>query len=142
LQEGESAPFIFDAGYSGAEDFIEDYLAHYPGGDTGAQAAGHGLSGPAQGCVHVQCGLAIFAGGDHAYTGHLVSAVDGQQHGLGRHFMGISRADHDLALPDAAHQYGMSYRYAFLLGEFLDTSGKHITILKSYYENPSQLSFT
>jgi hypothetical protein len=56
--------------------------------------------------------------------------------------MGISGADHDLALPDAAHQYGMSYRYAFLLGEFLDTSGKHIAILKPYHENPSQLSFT
>jgi hypothetical protein len=90
----------------------------------------------------VQYRLSILAGGEHTHTGHLVSAVDGQQHGLGRHFMGISGADHDLTLPDAAHQYGMSYRYAFLLGEFLDTSGKHIAILKPYHENPSQLSFT
>jgi len=47
LEEGEAALFVFDAGYSGAEDFIEDYLAHHPGGDAGTQAAGHGLSGPA-----------------------------------------------------------------------------------------------
>jgi len=35
LEEGEAAPFILDTGYSGAEDFIKDYLSHHPGGDAG-----------------------------------------------------------------------------------------------------------
>jgi hypothetical protein len=141
LQEGKAALFVFDAGYSGTEDFIEDYLAYYPGGNAGTQAASHGLSGAAQGSVHVQYGFAILAGREYAHAGHLVSAVDGQQHRFGRHFMGVAGAHHDLTLSDAAHQYGMSHGYAFVLGEFLNATGEHIAVLKPYHEDPSQPSF-
>jgi hypothetical protein len=51
--------------------------------------------------------------------------------------MGISGADHDLALPNASHQYGVSHGYAFFLGEFLDTSGEYVAIFEPYHEDPS-----
>ena len=137
LEEGEAALFVFDAGHFSAENFIEYHFANHPRGDAGTQAAGHGLSGAAQGGVHMQYGLAILAGGEHAYTGHFVGAIDGQQHRFGRHFIRKPGADHDLALPDAAYQDGMSYGYAFLLGEFLDTSGEYVAIFKPYHEDPS-----
>ena len=142
MEEGKAALFIFEADDLSADDFIEYYFADHPGGDAGTQAASHGLAGAAQGGMHMQNGLAILAGGKHAHTGDFVGTINGQQHRLGGHFMGITGADYDLSLSDAANQYGMSYRYAFFFGEFLDTAGEYIAVLKSYNEDPSQLSFS
>jgi hypothetical protein len=67
--------------------------------------------------------------------------IHGEEHGLGGHFMGITRAYHYLAFADAAHQYHVPDRYPFLLGKALDAAGQNIPVLKAYDKYPPYLSF-
>jgi hypothetical protein len=87
-------------------------------------------------------GLAVLTWGKHSHPCYLMSAVNGQQHRLRRHFLGVSWANHNLAFPDATHQDNMADGYAFLGCEFLDAFRKRIAILEFDNENSAQLSFS
>jgi hypothetical protein len=142
LQELEAALLVFDTRYVRAEDFVEDDLPHKPGGDALPQAASHSLSCPTQGSMDMQSRFAIFTRGEHTHPHHLMCSVNGQEHGLRRHFPRTPWADNDIATPNSTHQDSLSHRYSILFGKTLDTFGHHITILQPYHENPANSSFT
>jgi hypothetical protein len=59
--------------------------------------------------MDVQVRLAVFARCNDPHAGYLVRAVYGQQHWLGRAFLGSTWANHHFAVPNATNQDDMPH---------------------------------
>jgi hypothetical protein len=79
--------------------------------------------------MDVQRRFAIFAGGEHAHSHHLMGSINGQEHRLRRHSLRTPRADDNITTSNPTNQDSLSHRHPLLLGKTLDTLGHHIPIL-------------
>jgi hypothetical protein len=73
---------------------------------------------------------------------HLMGIIHREKHGVRWPFVRMTWPYHYLSLSNSTNEHDVAHGHTVFAGEMFNTLGNHITILKSYHKDATNVSFT